>query len=184
MLSKLSDYFYAKANGKTLGVAFAVYLLFTFFVLMPANSRWINHYGTALKPLDFDFPCDASVVSKTLETLGESGRSEYGTFVFTGDFVYPIVYSVGLVLLLSYLFIENVSRRKAFRYFNLLPLLAAIVDYIENSFIYYLLHSFPVINENTVFTGCVFSKLKWILVFMCFVLIAIGFLRMLWRKMV
>lgn len=126
------------------------YLLFAF--ILPELVE-INE----LPPFDLKvFGYDVAYAQEFLGSLSEIERKSYMRFLWTFDFVYPLIYGNLLIILLSFL-----SKPKKMGVFNLTPLLILLFDYSENTCSYYTTKNFPEINSFVVQMGSVFTVLKW-----------------------
>ncbi len=99
----------------------------------------------------------------------------YRHFYF--DFIYPVVYSLLIVALLSKLFDLN-NLKAGFNYLLLLPLTAAVFDLIENSSHLMILSNFSKTKSIVLFSGIV-SNMKWVLIFISLLIIFILTLRLI-----
>lgn len=92
-----------------------------------------------------------------LVDYGPAARAFYARAELTVDLMYPLVYSLLLMVLLTMLFRHKPNRR-----FNTLPLLTLLFDYLENAAIITLLMSYPT-QSTGVAIVCELAKLgKWL----------------------
>ncbi|MCL2697704.1 MAG: hypothetical protein FWE74_06455 [Oscillospiraceae bacterium] len=92
--------------------------------------------------LDFEFGYSEEEAYDMLTALGEEGREFYLTKIIPLDFPFPVTYMLfyaGWIALL----LKHITQSKRFKYLLLIPVLAALSDWIENIGIIAMLRSYP-----------------------------------------
>lgn len=131
--------------------------LFMLLVTIPKTMEFSN----GMKLLDM-MPTgyDLNYVNELFNALGENGREIYLTNQIPVDMIYPLLFGLTYSLLLAY-FLKKLNKLKSpFAYLSLLPIIAGVVDYLENIGIITMLKSFPDIKESTVNATNTFSVIK------------------------
>ena len=156
-----------------------VVYLFMLFVTIPKTMGFSN----GMKLLDM-LPTgyNRDYVNELFRTLGENGREIYLTNQLPVDMIYPLLFGLTYSLLLAY-FLKKLNKLKSpFTYLCLLPIIAGIVDYLENIGIITMLNNYPDLTETTVNATNTFSVIKststsifFIAVIVIFIILGIKF---------
>ncbi|MFN8345928.1 MAG: hypothetical protein U0X91_13035 [Spirosomataceae bacterium] len=165
------------AHWKVLLLVLAVYVSFPAYFLKDAETKINTLAGKTLGPIDLTVAFTPERTLQMVEEYGDAARAYYATVETTIDVIYPITYAFlfGIILTMIY----RKKRYKPFAYVNLLPFLALIFDYLENTMIVTLLRNYPE-QSMTVATFCdLFKSLKWGTFGVIIVLIVYGLLRLL-----
>lgn len=137
------------------------WLVFVFFlvVILPAVSFQASQMG--LSPsIDTNFSFDPNVIYVILAGYGESGRAFYLLQRWTFDFIWPMVYGFPIFFTLRlWLGKLDSSMVKLFIY---LPLMAMLLDYLENITFSVIILLFPTEWMILAYLGVLLSLLKWI----------------------
>lgn len=131
--------------------------LFMLFVTIPKTMKFSN----GMKLLDM-LPTgyNQDYVIELFKTLGENGREIYLTNQIPVDMIYPMLFGLTYSLLLAY-FLKKLNKLKPpFTYLCILPIIAAVSDYLENIGIITMLNSYPDLTETMVNTANTFSVIK------------------------
>jgi len=122
--------------------------VFLFPVYMPS--------GESTRPLDIMFGYSTEEAYSMICQYGEEGRRSYAKGLLRLDYIYPVIYSLFLGFSIFRLY-RNVLPA-------LLPVAILVSDYIENTGILVMLHSWP--EELSLLAGFVgiVTIIKWILV--------------------
>lgn len=134
----------------------AVYV-FMLTVTIPKTMKFSN----GMKLLDMmPMGYDINYVSELFSSLGEVGRKTYLSYQIPVDMIYPLLFGLTYCFLLAY-FLKKLNKLNTpFIYLCLLPIIAAIADYLENFGIITMLKSYPDMTENTVKITNSFSIIK------------------------
>ena len=156
-----------------------VVYLFMLFVTIPKTMGFSN----GMKLLDM-LPTgyNRDYVNELFRTLGENGREIYLTNQLPVDMIYPLLFGLTYSLLLAY-FLKKLNKLKSpFTYLCLLPIIAGIVDYLENIGIITMLNNYPDLTETIVNVTNTFSVIKststsifFIAVIVIFIILGIKF---------
>lgn len=108
------------------------------------------------------------------EAIGQHGRDSYVEARYTFDVVWPLVYTIFFVVLISWVFRRVTAPGSRWRLINLFPLVPLLFDYLENLAAGIVMTRFPDETPVVVHALPVFSLLKWTTLSACFVLIVVG----------
>ncbi len=182
LLRKFSEWFYEKSkNNLVLLLLMAVFLSFNAFVF-PYFTKLYGLQDHALLDLQFGFTPEFA--HAVLAGYGEYGRQ--GMMLFTGivDTVYPLVYGSFLALLISRFKIKSNASSNNFKIINLIPFIAVLFDFLENTGILIMIQYYPQQMIPIAWGTSVAGMFKWIFLG-CSVLILLFFLiksLIHWRK--
>jgi hypothetical protein len=137
------------------------WFVFVFFlvVVLPAVSYAANQMG--LSPsIDTNFSFDPTAIYSILNGYGESGRAFYLLQRWTFDAVWPMVYGFPIFFTLR-LWLGKVNSSFV-RIFIYLPLMAMLLDYLENITFSIIIILYPMEWIVLAYLGVGISLLKWI----------------------
>ena len=154
----IKNYLYFVSKKKSQIVLFILFnLCGLFFILSPHNIFW--------NMIDLYFSYSSTEVFKSFYQMGEEGRYFYFYSTLILDTIYPILYTSLILGAYANLF-KNQS------YILLIPLLAFILDILENINISYMNLNYLMLNETQVMVASNITSLKWIAIsIMIFLLI-------------
>jgi hypothetical protein len=169
MLSKLSNQFGAWARGWLILAVLAAFIIFMVVTLpnIQAVSGGIEGLDTTL----FYTPEEAFA---NTASYTDAGRDVIRNFHVTVDLVNPILYSLFLVLLISWLFRNSFAQESKLQKLNLLPLGAAIFDLLENICIFILFSIYPSKLNFLAWLATTSTMLKILCIYASLVLVLIG----------
>jgi hypothetical protein len=156
-MKKLSDFYYAKANGYLVLGFLALQFIFSGLILPYFQKQFDPELNRGLMDLSFGFTPEKGY--SILESYGEKGREVYLFVESFIDVLYPFAYTTAFILLLSFLFKKNGWNLGSL---NLLPLGCLVFDLCENLGIVKMLNAFP---EKVDFWASFSSNLgmiKWV----------------------
>ncbi len=177
ILYQYSDFIRKYASGKNILLSLAVFILFQ--VILGFCSHYIKAESQNAGVLDIGFGYSAEeVYTQYLDKFTDKGI-QYYKMAETVDLLYPLVYAILLSLTISWGFSGVISANNPLKILNLLPLLAADLDYLENIGVFALLFTHP---EKWMFMASwtsTFGVLKWgvvgVSMLMCLIAIPLGF---------
>ena len=153
----LTNFLNRIANWKTLVFLLALYISFPAYWLKNTEVTINRLAGKPLGPIDLTFGFNPARTLAMVADYGPAARAFYTQAELTVDLMYPLVYSLLLMIVLTMLF-----RHKPNRWFLALPLLTLLFDYLENAAIVTLLMSYPT-QSTGVAIVCELVKLgKWL----------------------
>lgn len=155
--------------------------LLVIFLLGMAAMRQAASYvssisgGTAI--LDLNFGNNTAHINHTLAALGEAGRSAYLHVFLPIDTCYAVIYTVFYTCTLAFFLRRLPLRRKLSwaRWIVVLPVVAAVCDWWENTAFAFMLSQFPSLaTPALVASTTVATRAKFILVYLSLLLV-LGF---------
>jgi hypothetical protein len=182
MTQRLSDWLVRLSSGWVALAAAVIFLLFSALVLPGQASRAEQETGEAASP-DMSFYYSAGDLYQMAEAYGESGRAAYVRARFTFDLVWPLVYALFLTTAVGWIYGRAFPPGSPWRLANLLPLTAALFDYLENIATSVVMLRYP---EPTVLIGVLaplFTVAKWSLLGLSFVLLFGGLALVVWQRL-
>lgn len=145
------------ANWKCLLLLLALYVSFPMYWLKNAEDTINRLAGKPLGPIDLTFSFNPTRTLAMVADYGPAARIDYAWIELTTDFVYPLVYSLLLMVVMTMLF-----RGKPNPLSIVLPLATLLFDYLENAAIVTLLRTYPT-QSTGVAVWCEVAKLaKWL----------------------
>jgi hypothetical protein len=118
----------------TTGVALsglAIFLLFSALVL-PGQSASAGTYSESVGSPDTSLLYSRDDLYDMAEAYGAEGRAAYVRARFTFDVIWPLVYAFFLTTAISWVFGRAFAAHSRWQWANLAPLLAAVLDTLEN----------------------------------------------------
>jgi len=179
MLTRFSTWMIEKSTGKITIVALVVFILFTALVLPSQAAKAEENTNTAESP-DTSFFYTAQDLYRMAEEYGEEGRAAYIRARFTFDVLWPLVYTIFLLTALSWLGWRLFGDSR-WAYLNLVPLLGALFDILENVGASVVFARFPETTTLLDVLTPVFTLLKWIFIGGSFVILIVEAAGVLWK---
>ena len=180
MAKRLSGWLYRISNGWVALAALVLFLLFSALVLPRQAARAEEDTGGTRSP-DMSFYYSAGDLYQMAEIYGQQGRAAYVTARFTFDLIWPLVYASFLTTAISWLYEKSFTPGGWQQRANLVPVLGAVFDYLENLSTSVVMLRYP--DQTAVVDNLapVFTLLKWALIGGSFVLLLIGVITAVWR---
>ena len=129
-LDRAVDRSYALVSGRLLLAAAALFVFALAVVLPQEASRGAAYYGDGPTP-DSSFIYSAAELYEMASAFGAEGRRYYIRSRFTFDVVWPLTY--GLFLWSAIAYFGRSLRDGRLRYVVVLPILAVLFDFLENT---------------------------------------------------
>ena len=180
MLNRLSDWLCRISRGWVALASLVVFLLFTALVLPGQSASAEAVAGGAGSP-DTSLTYSAQDLYRMAEAYGEQGREAYIRARFTFDIVWPLVYTLFLVTAISWVFGKAFAPGSPWQRANLLPVLGALSDLMENVSTSLVMARYPAQTPVMASLAPVFTLVKWVLLGASFVLLLAGIVVAVWR---
>lgn len=172
MLNRLSNMLYKAAKGWLMFVLFLLDGLFMGLIL-PAGEKLIKS-ETAPGPLDLRFFSTPEITYSMVSAYGDYGRAFYRNFELTVDILYPIVYTLFVSLIISWLFQRGFEAGSKMQKLNATPFGAWAFDLLENLGIVTMLSVYPATPALLAWVTTVLTMVKWMFVGASMVLMVVG----------
>jgi hypothetical protein len=115
---------------------------------------------------------------RLLDALGVEGREAYLYRQLPLDFIYPALFAVSSCLLLIWVLSKGRTVSPAMYYLSLVPIVAALLDYLENIQIMLMILNYPEVPELLVTTSSIATIGKSGLTTIFFMVLIVGFVRL------
>jgi len=182
VLQRVSDRLRRVSTGWAALSALVIFILFAVLVLPGQSTTAEQVAGDAGSP-DTSFYYSARELYQMADAYGAEGRSAYIRARFTFDLVWPLVYTAFLVTAIGWVFGNAFRSDSRWQLANLLPLLGALFDYLENVSTSLVMGRYPDQTSVVAALAPIFTSLKWILLAGSFVLLLAGIATAVWRRL-
>ncbi len=179
-MKNFSDWLHRFSTGQMALIALAVFILFMAFV-MPGQAAQANKIGAQAGSPDMSFFYSANDLYRMAEAYGPQGRQAYIRARFTFDVIWPLVYAFFLVTSVSWLFRKAFGPASPWQVANLVPVLGAGFDYLENIATSLVMARYPATTPLVDMLASLLTIIKWTLVNGSFVLLLLGAALALWN---
>jgi len=175
MLAKLT-------NWKTVIVLIVLILPFNVFIFPARSAKLRELAGKNVPTIDSMFAYTPTQVYDVISDYGEQGRQHHAVTELTADLLYPILYSLLLSLLATLVFRRAFATTSFMQKLWRLPFVAALTDYGENATVVTLLLRYPQKLTGVAWAASLFTTAKWALVGVSFILVVIGLVALLIKR--
>lgn len=163
------------ASARMMVLATATFILFLTVILPEEASRSSAYFGDAPTP-DGSFIYSASDLYNMASAYGEEGRRYYIRSRFTFDIVWPLAYGWFLATGIAY-FGHSIDDSRL-RYVVLLPILAVLLDFMENTSASVVMFFYPEWVPVVPHLAPIFTFSKWVTIAASFTIL--GGLMLTW----
>ncbi len=163
MGTKLSTWLITVSKSWVMVLTLLIMVLFMIFVLPGQAALAEGNAKGSISPDTSLFYAPGDLLQAAQE-YGADGRQAYIQTRWTFDLVFPLVYISFLVSGISWFYQKLGKPGKLLGYSNLLPLLAGIFDYLENTGASLVMASYPAQVFGLALTTSIFSGVKWLLI--------------------
>jgi hypothetical protein len=143
IFAAISSKLLATATTKSLCITAILFLLsFSSFSLVSTEFAKVTH---GYIPLDLQFPLTVDGIFEQLPAYNSASKSWYQIFAFI-DFVFPPLASLFVVMLWGVIikyYASPLLLSLGMRGWLLLPMISALLDWLENIGLLYVVHAFP-----------------------------------------
>lgn len=169
--SSFSKWIKRKSENKVIVFIFLLlFICFNAFVF----PFFISQYGLENQIiLDLSPGFSPDLAYDTMHSYGVHGRK--GVLIITGvvDMIYPLIYSMLLMFVMSRLKSFAPKFLNEIKQFFLIPLLIFLFDFLENISILTMIKLFPNRNDPISLAASFFGMLKWSFVLLCILIILV-----------
>ena len=177
MLNTISQKFHAWTTGWRVLFLFIAAAVMTGYIIPVASAILELAANNSVLPLDLLFfytPAEAFVM---LEKYGAAGRALYLKGELTLDLLYPIIYTLFLGLLISWLFQRAFPPESKMQKWNVTPVGAWFFDLLENIGIVTMLAMYPSQPVLLAWLTMLLGLIKWAFAFLSLGLVLVGLVR-------
>lgn len=158
-----------------------VFVLFTALAL-PAQAAQAEADSNGAPSPDTSFFYSADDLYASAEAFGEAGRSAYIRARWTFDVIWPIIYTVFLVTMISWVFGLAFRPESKAQLLNLVPLAGMLFDYLENTAATIVMARYPAQAVFAASLATVFTPVKWLFVIGGFIILIVGLLMLIGQR--
>jgi len=167
------------ASGRMLGLAAATFIVFLTVILPEEASRNAAYFGENPTP-DGSFVYAASDLYDMASAYGEEGRQYYIRSRFTFDIVWPLAY--GWFFWAGIAYFGQATENSTVRYTVLLPILAVLLDFMENTSASVVMFFYPDRVPVIPHLVPVFTFGKWAVIGLSFIVFGLLAVVWLWKR--
>ena len=180
MAKRFSAWLRRASTGWVALSALLIFLLFSALVLPQQAAKSEEETGSSESP-DTSFLYSPGDLYRLAGSYGQQGRQAYVRARFTFDLVWPLVYTLFLVTAISWVFGKACAPSSRWQRANLVPLLGALFDCLENLSTSLVMLRYPEQMAVVAALAPLFTALKWTLLSASFVLLLGGIAVGAWR---
>ncbi len=169
------------ANPINIGLLLAIMLVFN-IVLLPGLIPVNN--APSIKPLDLQFAYTPQMAYESISSYSDVIRKKYIIGEMTVDIIYPFFYTLFLSFSIFLIYRNKKDSNSLAIQFSLVPYIILVSDLLENTGIVTMLSKYPQELISVAWGTSYFSTLKWVTVAFSLLLIIIGLLINLRRKLI
>jgi len=172
-MHSISEFFYRKSTIWAAVLSLALFILFLWLVLPSESERSAEVLGSTASP-DTSFYYTRSELYQIAEDYGQEGRYFYIDSRITFDIIWPFIYTIFLISGISWIADKIILEGSKVRLFNLVPLGAILMDFLENISNMIIMFRYPIPTDLLASLAGVFTALKWVLVGGSFVILVLA----------
>jgi len=145
-------------------------------VLLAVMGIWLTPEMQAISGgltiLDMRIGYTTSDVLELFTALGSEGLALYSILQVI-DMLFPLTYASTMTFAMIYLSPDLLKEKRFTKIVFFFPLIAAAFDYLENVLIATQIAAFPALSELAIVVASTVTWLKWMFLFMAFILLII-----------
>lgn len=161
-MERITNFLKALGKWPSVLLLLATFFGFNAFFFPWAEKKLAGFGGPGTKVLDLHFGFRPEEAYQFLEKIGPEGRALYGLIELTADMIYPILYSLLLGTLLVLVWRRILPENSRRLRLGLIPLVAALFDYLENICNFMLVKRFPAASEAIAQLSSFMGMGKWV----------------------
>lgn len=177
MWHRFSDWLYKISKGWVALSALVIFLLFIALVL-PGQAAKADARGASSPDMSFFYTADD--LYQMAQAYGRAERLAFVRVRFTFDLIFPLLYTLFLCTGISWVYRRVFSPGSRWRSANVVPILAAAFDYLENLSTSLVMARYPAQTPVVDRLAGIFTMTKWALVSSSIALLLGGVLVGLW----
>ena len=163
MIKKLSLWVHGMSKGWVMLLTLALMIFFMITVLPGQAASAEQNAEGSISP-DTSFFYGPNDLLQAAKEYGAEGRLAYIKARWTFDLIFPLVYIGYLVTGISWFYQILENPAEWIRYTNLLPIVAGLFDYLENTGASLVMGIFPGQVPGLPLLTALFSGTKWLLI--------------------
>lgn len=179
MLNTISEKFHSWATGWRVIILLIADAFMAGYIMPAAAGILAFAANNSVLPLDLMFFYTPEKAFEMMEKYGEQGRALYLRIELTADIIYPIIYTLFLGLLISWLFQRGFKPESPMQKWNIMPVGGFVFDLLENLGIVSMLSMYPAQPAALAWLTMIAGSIKWAFAIVSIGLILIGLVRAL-----
>lgn len=173
LMQRISQYFYSKSSFWVFLITLTLFVMFMLVVLPSESDRSAQVTGSVTSP-DTTFYYTRDQLYQIAEDFGLEGRLYYLDSRISFDIIWPLVYTFFLINAISWLLNKTILEESKLRLLNLTPLVAILLDYMENITNMIVMFRFPGQTDILASLAGIITSLKWVFVGGSFLILVFG----------
>lgn len=173
LMQRISQYFYSKSSFWVFLITLTLFVMFMLVVLPSESDRSAQVTGSVTSP-DTTFYYTRDQLYQIAEDFGLEGRLYYLDSRISFDIIWPLVYTFFLINAISWLLNKTILEESKLRLLNLTPLVAILLDYMENITNMIVMFRFPGQTDILASLAGIITSLKWVFVGGSFLVLVFG----------
>ncbi|MFN7300531.1 MAG: hypothetical protein ACK5U7_03555 [Bacteroidota bacterium] len=169
-------WFQQRARPRIIGMVTLAYLLCALGIMQPGVKKLEKLSGKPVDILDLQLGFSVEKAQSILSGYSAAALQEAATFLVWADTLYPLIYGLLLSLLLAVFF-----RKGRIQFVVMVPVLAVLVDFAENYWLYKVLNGYPKEEVSWIEYASACNTVKWSLLGISGVFLLFGSLQRLLR---
>lgn len=182
-MRRISGWIQRYSTGWVVLSSLILFLAFTAFVLPDQSSKARLATGSNSSP-DTTFFYTSQDLLQFAQEYGEAGRAAYVKARYSFDILWPLVYTLFLAATISWLFRRIFKPSSPSQLSNLVPVYGMILDFLENISTSIVMIRYPGPSSEIAYMAPIFSVLKWFFVGAAFLLLMVGLVVYIGKRMV
>ena len=177
MLNTISRKLHAWTTGWRVLLLFIAEVVMTGYIMPVSSAILALAANNSVLPLDLLFFYTPAEAFAMIEKYGPAGRALYIKIELSVDIIYPIVYTLFLGLLISWLFQRAFKPDSKMQKWNVMPVGALLSDLMENIGIVTMLALYPSQSVLLAWLTMLLGLVKWALLCLSIGLVLLGLAR-------
>ena len=163
---------------------FLVLFLITYIVISgkPFGVAQLKEYTNGVGILDLERGYSPEYAYEIFKLQGDVGRQFYTKILVIFDVIFPLAYMLFFSTIMTFIFSRWLPDEHVLQKLSLLPILAGIFDYFENTFILIMLHNYPKELFNIAAIANIMTILKGVVFTISILLLVVGLFGLLFVK--
>jgi hypothetical protein len=174
MLNAISQKLHAWTTGWRVFLLFIADVVMMGYIMPVSSAILALAANNSVLPLDLMFLYTPAEAFAMIEKYGPAGRALYIKIELSVDIIFPIVYTLFLGLLISWLFQRAFKPDSKMQKWNVAPVGAWLFDLLENIGIVTMLSLYPSQPELLAWLTMLLGLVKWALLFLSICLVLLG----------
>jgi len=169
---RISAFFYSLRRGRVALASTVIFFVFTATAL-PAQARKSETYAAGGPTPDTSLFYSANDIYAWASAFGPDGRDQYVQARYTFDLVWPLIYALLLVAVITWLLGTFLKPGDKWRRLNLVPFAPLLFDYAENISASIVITRYPATTPVLADVVTVFTTAKWVTLSASFALLVV-----------